>query len=137
MLPFPPLYLQLNPLGHKVTFPAKDNNQHEVIILDSVRTLKSPPNENQLSHHPLMQYRGKGRIISYSPTFPFAVPAASTQASPRDATFSQMHTSSCLPDGSRLLNKLPDFFSPLGISFQCYLVTSGFLHLDDVEEHAM
>lgn len=32
---FPPLYLQLNPLGHKVAVPAKDNNQHEVIILDS------------------------------------------------------------------------------------------------------
>lgn len=35
VFPFPPLYLQLNPLGHKVTAPAKDNNQHEVIISDS------------------------------------------------------------------------------------------------------
>lgn len=35
VFPFPPLYLQLNPLGHKVTAPAKDNNQHDVIILDS------------------------------------------------------------------------------------------------------
>lgn len=42
---------------------------------------------------------------------------------------------SCFPDGNGLLNKLPDFFFPLGISFQCYLVTSVFLQSDDVQEH--
>lgn len=45
---FPPLYLQLNPLGHKVTVPAKDNNQNEVIILDSEVLGKWKP--TSLSH---------------------------------------------------------------------------------------
>lgn len=39
-----------------------------------------------------------------------------------------------LPDGSRVPNKLPNFSFPLGIPFQCYLVTSVFFQLDDVQE---
>lgn len=74
-------------------------------------------------------FHGPGRPTSYSLSFRLAVPAASSQTFPRGAMLSQTHASSCLPDGSKLFNKFPNFSFPTGTSFQCYLVTSVSLHV--------
>ena len=74
-------------------------------------------------------FHGPGRPTSYSLSLRLAVPAASSQTFPRDAMLSQTHASSCLPDGSKLFNKFPNFSFPTGTSFQCYLVTSVSLHV--------
>lgn len=112
VFPFPPLYLQLNPLGHKVTAPAKDNNQHEVIISDS-------------AIYP--EVLGKWKPAFLSPSDPISragqahhllpilsLCSASYEHSPRDATFSQMPASSCFQMAAGFLTSSPISLSPLG-----------------------
>lgn len=133
VLSFPPLYLQLNPLGHKVTVPAKDNNHCEVIILDSA----TYP-EVKMKTNPLFafssNFQGRTGPSASPPPFLSLCQLQAPRLSP-EMPVSHRCLSYCLPDGNGLLNKLPDFSLPLGISFQCYLVTSVFLQLDDVQKH--